>query len=88
MSTEKKFKIASFMMLMFVGIVSLSGIFSPVPEILMDAIQDKLKLPLIIFFIINSVLLAIYCYYWGKSTGENKNITDKSKQRLSGDLIQ
>lgn len=87
MSTERKFKIASFFMYMFVGVISISGIFSSMPEYLMGAINDSLKLPLVLFFIINSVLLAFYCYYWGKSTGENKKVMERVKQRLSENKV-
>lgn len=81
MGTEKRFKIVSFIAYMFVGSIAILGILFPIPEVLLDAIPKTVTIPLIIFFVLNSMVIASYCYYWGKYTGENKKIVDMVKQK-------
>lgn len=87
MGTEKKFKIVSFITYLFVGSLAIIGIIFPVPEVFLDSIPSNIMLLLIIFFTLNSLMIAFYCYYWGKSTGENKKVMERVKQRLSENKV-
>lgn len=77
MNTEKKYNIIIWIPIIFVIALAIISRVSGIPTEISKIVPVKILVPITIYFVIYSVVLSLYCYYWGKYNGERKEFFEK-----------
>ena len=81
MKTE--YLVTSWLVIAFVLATAIINRVSDIPVNLSKIVPKDLWVPISIYFVIYSVVLSVYSYYWGKHTGEREKSSNKIK-RVTG----
>lgn len=77
MKSSKMRAITSWFPISFAIGVALLGRIFPIPKEVYRVISVNVMIALSAAFVLYSIVLSMYCYYWGKENGKNEQYFEK-----------